>query len=236
MANTRVDAVALARSQIGVHESPAGSNRTPYGKWFGFDGVAWCGEFVSWVLAHVGNQSDYRFASTATSVAWARRVGRLIPLDQAKPGDVVVHLYTKTTGHTGIFVAFDKGAVHSVEGNTSSADDRNGGIVQERVRTRAFWQYCIRIDFDEPAPAAPPVPEEDDMPKNIQVEVPGGGAIVLLNLDSLQLRPSQPGGEGNGFLAKVGGLDPKVWKPTKEEFIDLVGWSREAGGWSDWKP
>ena len=40
--------VALGRSQIGVKESPPGSNRTKYGKDFGWNGVAWCAIYSWW--------------------------------------------------------------------------------------------------------------------------------------------------------------------------------------------
>lgn len=33
--------VAIARKEIGYEETPKNSNKTKYGKWFGFDGVAW---------------------------------------------------------------------------------------------------------------------------------------------------------------------------------------------------
>lgn len=31
----------LASKEIGYSETPNNSNKTKYGKWFGFDGVAW---------------------------------------------------------------------------------------------------------------------------------------------------------------------------------------------------
>jgi len=33
--------VEIARAEIGVVESPKDSNKTKYGAWFGYDGVAW---------------------------------------------------------------------------------------------------------------------------------------------------------------------------------------------------
>ena len=48
--------VRVAEKEIGQIEKPLNSNKTKYGKWFGFDGVAWCGMFVSWVYATAGFQ------------------------------------------------------------------------------------------------------------------------------------------------------------------------------------
>lgn len=33
--------IEIAEKEIGYTELPANSNKTKYGKWFGFDGVAW---------------------------------------------------------------------------------------------------------------------------------------------------------------------------------------------------
>lgn len=42
--------IAKARSYLGTAEKPDGSNRTPFGAWFGTNGVAWCAIFVSFVF------------------------------------------------------------------------------------------------------------------------------------------------------------------------------------------
>ena len=46
------DVLKVAASQIGVKESPAGSNRSKYGKWFGLNGVPWCAIFLDWCFEH----------------------------------------------------------------------------------------------------------------------------------------------------------------------------------------
>lgn len=158
MANTRDAVVAMARSKRGVSEQPPNSNRTEFGRWYGFDGVYWCAIFLSWVVAMVGNKSGYRFASTAASVAWARRNGRLRSVRDARPGDIVVKLYTPTSGHTGIVVANEGANLLTVEGNTGGSD-RDGGAVMERRRSTSFWGYCIGLDYDgseSTPPTSPP--------------------------------------------------------------------------------
>jgi hypothetical protein len=41
-------ALAQARRLVGVTEHPPGSNRTPFGRWFGADGEPWCAIFLSY--------------------------------------------------------------------------------------------------------------------------------------------------------------------------------------------
>lgn len=171
---TRLETVRLALSQVGVVESPPGSNDVLYSRWWGCcrDRVncrpcLWCAMGLSWVYNQAGI-GWYRFASTAASVARAKRDGRLIPLSEGRPGDVVVRLYTATTGHTGMLTErasqTTAGYVTTVEFNTSNpgGDDRDGGGVRVRKRSNGWWHYCIRLDFADtpaPQPPAPPTPD-----------------------------------------------------------------------------
>ena len=41
----------IARGELGYKETPANSNRTKYGAWYGLDGQPWCVMFVEWVFA-----------------------------------------------------------------------------------------------------------------------------------------------------------------------------------------
>ena len=44
----------IARGELGYKETPANSNRTKYGAWYGLDGQPWCVMFVEWVFAQAG--------------------------------------------------------------------------------------------------------------------------------------------------------------------------------------
>ena len=44
-------ALAEAVRHVGVRESPPGSNRTMFGRWFGVDGVPWCAVFASYCFS-----------------------------------------------------------------------------------------------------------------------------------------------------------------------------------------
>ena len=70
--DSRSKIVEIASSQIGYIETP--KNQTKYGKWFGYDGVSWCGIFVSWCYAQanlsLGNIGFTKgFAGCMTAVA-----------------------------------------------------------------------------------------------------------------------------------------------------------------------
>lgn len=138
--------VDVAAAEIGVFESPKNSNKTKYGKWFGFDGVAWCGIFVSWCYAQSGFQLpnigfDKGFAGCQTAVAYFRKNKQIAETPVA--GDIVFFDWDADGryDHTGIFVKqIDKNHFESIEGNTSLSNQSNGGQVMRRIR-----QYSVAI-------------------------------------------------------------------------------------------
>lgn len=163
---TVTNALNLARSKLGVVESPPSSNNTEFGIWYGFNRVPWCAIFVSWVLAHAGLGSQYRHASVAYSLDAARKQGRRTHV--FRPGYVACRINSGGDwgpGHTGIVEAVHSdGTVTTIEGNTSgtsAGSQRDGGGVWRRRRSKSYWnKQCIRIDFtgapSGPAPTPPP--------------------------------------------------------------------------------
>lgn len=43
---TASDVLSIARGEMGYTESPQGSNKNKYGRWYGLDGEPWCMMFV----------------------------------------------------------------------------------------------------------------------------------------------------------------------------------------------
>lgn len=133
--------VSVAEKEIGTVEVPANSNKTKYGKWFGLDGFAWCGMFVSWCYAQAGKQLPKigylkGFAGCQTAYAYFVKNGWLVSTPQ--PGDIVLFDWNgdKRYDHTGIFVKkIDSDHFETIEGNTSMVNQSNGGQVMRRVRT-----------------------------------------------------------------------------------------------------
>jgi CHAP domain len=133
--------IEIARNEIGTVENPKNSNKTKYGKWFGLDGQAWCGMFVSWVYAQAGKPLGTigftrGFAGCQTAVAHFRKTKQITKTPQA--GDIVFFDWNKDGrfDHTGIFVRdLGNGAFESIEGNTSLTNQSNGGQVMLRKRS-----------------------------------------------------------------------------------------------------
>jgi CHAP domain len=133
--------LATARSQIGVRER--GNNRTPYGRWYGVDGQAWCAMFVSWVFAHAGRplpaiDSRRGYALVRDGYRWARAHGRWTRRPQV--GDVFFILYGNGQGHTGIVERVNRnGTITTIEGNTNTDGSSNGvGVFRRRRSIRSI--------------------------------------------------------------------------------------------------
>ncbi len=140
---------ALAESlrHIGVKESPANSNRTPFGKWFGVDGVPWCNMFVSYCFSVgaaytiCGGYSGAGVnakgcAYVPTTEAWLRATGMWIGRSTPAPGDIAIYNWDGgVPDHIGIVESYlGGGKFNAIEGNTSVGNDSNGGIVMRRLR------------------------------------------------------------------------------------------------------
>lgn len=134
--------ITIATSEIGYTETPRNTNRTKYGKWFGLDGMPWCGLFVSWCFAKAGitlPRIGYRlpgFAGCQSAVAYFRKHGMVV--DTPAPGDIAFFDWNGDGrhDHTGLFVrSLSSGRFESIEGNTSLNNQSNGGQVMRRERS-----------------------------------------------------------------------------------------------------
>lgn len=139
---SRSKIIEIANSQLGVTENPPNSNKTIYGKWYGFDGYAWCAMFVSWVYHHAGHPlgkvDDDKGYRDCNSAFWKWRASGELT-QNPEPGDIVLFDWEGDgkCNHTGIFhewVDTTKKSFWSYEGNTSVSDDSNGGVVMRRKR------------------------------------------------------------------------------------------------------
>lgn len=144
-------ALAEARRHLGVRESPAGSNRTLFGRWFGVDGVPWCAIFASYcyergagIVLCRGWHGAGVYAKGVTYVptleAWLRASGCWLDADEIpRAGDLAVFDWNGgAPDHVGLVEhPLGRGRIATVEGNTGVGNDTNGGAVMRRERSFA---------------------------------------------------------------------------------------------------
>lgn len=131
-----------SEAQLDDKTANAGHNNyTKYGKWFGWNGVAWCHIFVSWVAEKAGCASVVpKTAGCYTGRDWFSAHGQFIKRGEDVPqvGDIVyfsTQKYPEGGGHVGIVTAFDGKYISTVEGNTAAAVGvvaNGGGVAAKR--------------------------------------------------------------------------------------------------------
>ena len=157
-AKTRAALLAIAAWQVGVLESPAGSNKVKYNAdFYGWEASGkaypWCMAFVWWVFREAGFQL-FKTASCTTFVSRykERSPGQIVRANY-RPGDIAFFDFTgkrQKTEHVGIVesVAAD-GALTTIEGNTGAGNDANGGAVMRRVRKQGLVTCAVRPKYPD---------------------------------------------------------------------------------------
>jgi len=141
--------IELATKEIGYAEKSG--NVTKFGEWFGFNGVPWCAIFCSWCYSMAGmtiKGGGFKngFAGCQTAMVNFKSMITKTP----KPGDLVLFDWQsdKRADHVGIFVAWidnKAGTFFTIEGNTSTANQSNGGMVMKRQRNMAKVTAFINL-------------------------------------------------------------------------------------------
>lgn len=148
--------VAVAAGEVGVKESPAGSNRVKYNTWFYGREVSgssypWCCAFVCWCFHEAGMDELIRKTGGCTTMMnYFKGKGRLVPTRQAQPGDLVFYQFDKDSyaDHIGIVEKVNKTGVTAIEGNTSLTSNDNGGAVMRRSRRWGLIMAVARPDYE----------------------------------------------------------------------------------------
>jgi hypothetical protein len=132
-ASPGVKALAVARRQLGVAEVPPGSNRTPYGRWFGADGEPWCAIFLSYCFVRgagivlCGGVDGPGVAARGcayvpTLEGWLRDTRQWLEGEPLKPGDIAIFDWDGgEPDHCGLVVRdLGGGSFLTIEGNTEN--------------------------------------------------------------------------------------------------------------------
>lgn len=151
---TKEAVIQFALWQIGVMESPSGSNKVKYntefyGREVSGSSYPWCMTFV-WACFHA---VGFNLAKTASCSELTRRyknAGQVV-YSGYKPGDIAMFDFSgkrQKTVHTGLIVEVHDGYVVTVEGNTSTSSNDNGGKVMKRIRKNNLITLACRPGYN----------------------------------------------------------------------------------------
>lgn len=156
-ATVRDKAFATAVSQIGVKESPPGTNHVKYNDWYYGHDVRgpWCAVFVTWCYITAGSKAfdkgaRYAYVPNILHDAVNSEYGLSITTEPVK-GDLVLYDWDHdgVCDHVGLFEGWHDSShdgFTAVEGNTDKGNNSNGGAVQERKdRVRSETRAFVRV-------------------------------------------------------------------------------------------
>lgn len=181
---TQDDIIKVAEGQLGYIEGRNNDNK--FGKFFGVNHTAWCGWFVAWVFRFCGISLQLycdNVGYTPNLFNDLRNRGWGVATNAGRKGSIVFfdfpdHVYR--IQHVGIVKSVIKDSRGNVigyitiEGNTSTKNQSNGGGVMQRTRYLKDIKGMITLPFlgehavEQPKPQAPPpTPAAEDQQRKL---------------------------------------------------------------------
>lgn len=192
---TGKDVLSVAVKELGTKEHPANSNNVKYNTWYYGrnvygSGYPWCMAFVQWCYQMAGVRLPLKTASCGALLRFYKTTDPACVVTDPQPGDIVIFDFPggADTDHTGIFESAAGNMVTTIDGNTGTTSDANGGAVMRRTRDKSVVRAYIR-----------PRELEDDMPryntiKEIEATAPWAAATVKKLMERKALN-----GDGTGL-------------------------------------
>lgn len=148
---TAKQVLTIARTDLGYKESPAGSNRTKYGKWFGLNGQPWCMIFVQWCYYKAGVKLPNQTTASCGAMMRAAQAAGCWVTSKYEPGYLVIYDFPDggATDHCGIIERVTSSGIVAIEGNTSVGSNSNGGEVMRRTRPYKYIKGAVRPVFTQ---------------------------------------------------------------------------------------
>lgn len=150
-------ALVIDIAALEINYQEGANNDTKYGKWYGLNNNPWCAMFVSWCFhkaglsEHVAASGKKGFASCDAGLKWFAAKGKLVPVGDARPGDIAFFQFDDDAqpDHVGIVIKNNKKLKRLVciEGNTASGNagsQANGDGVYERKRSYSLVMAVAR--------------------------------------------------------------------------------------------
>ena len=137
--------LAVACKDLGYHEGKNKDNK--FGKWYGMNNVAWCMEAVQYWYAKAGAKLPYKTASCSALLSWYKHNQPECIVKEPIKGCLVILDLPNTatlTDHVGLFESISGDYITTIDGNTSSQNDANGGYVNRRTRRKNLVHAYIK--------------------------------------------------------------------------------------------
>lgn len=156
---TAAKILAIAKAELGTTEQPADSNRVKYntdyyGREVSGPSYPWCCVFVWWVFQRSGAASLFyggeKTAYCPYLLSFHKGKGQSVH-GNYQPGDIIFFNFSggKGASHVGICEAFDGTTITTIDGNTGTDNEANGGAVMRRKRNKRYIIGAYRPFYEE---------------------------------------------------------------------------------------
>lgn len=146
----------LARNELGVVEYPPSSNRVKYntayyGREVSGSQYAWCAVFVWWLFRQAGASVLYYGGGKTAYCPTLMSYHKAQAVTDYNPGDVVFFNFDggKNAQHVGVCESYDGTNITTIDGNTGTGNDANGGAVMRRTRNKRYVVGAYRPAYEE---------------------------------------------------------------------------------------
>jgi hypothetical protein len=144
--------IELAMEEVGYTEGP--NNLNKFAPIAGLaNNLPWCNSFIAAIFIQAGlKQAIPITAAVASTEAWGLKNDRLVKLEEAKRGDLIIMDFTNSGRAQHIGLAINrynpiKKTIHTVEGNTGEKSQANGEGVAYKTRSAKFIKCVVRPKY-----------------------------------------------------------------------------------------
>lgn len=208
----------IARSQIGVKEHPANSNRVLYntayyGREVSGSNYAWCCTFVWWVFREAGASSLFYGGGKTAYCPTLKNYHKGQAVKDYQPGDVIFFNFSGKTNaaHVGICESWDGLYITTIDGNTGSGNEANGGAVMRRKRHKKYIVGAYR----------PAYQKEDEMTEEQVKKIASAVVSQMMDLDSYPMFVRNM----EKYREELGKLPTPNWAQTEHELARAAGFT-----------
>lgn len=146
--------LTLARAEIGTKEQPAGSNTVKYNTAYynrkvSGSNYSWCAVFIWWLFRQAGASALYYGGGKTAYCPTLLAYHKAQTVTDYKPGDIIFFNFDgkKNAAHVGLCEAVSGRTITTIDGNTGTGNEANGGCVMRRTRSKKYIVGAYRPKY-----------------------------------------------------------------------------------------
>jgi len=143
-------------------------NTEYYGSEVSGSAYPWCVVFQWWLFYMCGLSSLFyggsKTASCSALLSWAKTKGYKVTSDY-QTGDLILFNFSGGTSptHVGLCESVTDSTITTIDGNTGTSNEANGGAVMRRTRNLSYVVAAVRPQYTEDSATTTTTEDDEDM-------------------------------------------------------------------------